>query len=561
MSAIKGKYSHTHINDKHTDILRMAWELVFDAASVPQILDNSLMLRGYLVQAEKDTWTTPSYLLPRLTMPRRLRQKTPSARAGFASTPGLQALHDEALWELTALSEDARRKHVHWVHVRTHDSTQVQPDAFSREAIYNHLVMCYRQAYPEVANESGCIVMFGLVAKEKHAASTREEMRAEHNHIPLYCSKAHYWNKVAKISLERYNVKMHATCHDGYASMYAYLKEPSSKKPLSELDGEAWLSPQHPRGDLLRRLLETGARTSAATRSRSTANTQNQAKSAKRFRATEFFGLAKSTGFRTAAEVQNKACADAEAGDARLAEACTSLGTQKVQEHLDAAWAVLDAPGRVLRSSQTLMEKLQHAAGELPCRCGGVWPGGAAFVLQNNGEDVNLFCADVLRALTMGARRGTNLALVGGPGMGKSMLFESMDLIFKVMGKPEFRSTFPLVGMIDAEILVWQDFTYHPETLAFDDLLNLLVGESVNVRKPGAGSAPHRNAAPMFYTASSPIRTLTGTMQTTISLNSAMNERFKIRQWQNPLPLQVRRPDFPRCGRCSAKFYLENGRS
>ena len=74
-------------------------------------------------------------------MPRRLRQKTPSARAGFASTPGLQALHDEALWELTALSEDARRKHVHWVHVRTHDSTQVQPDAFSREAIYIHLVM------------------------------------------------------------------------------------------------------------------------------------------------------------------------------------------------------------------------------------------------------------------------------------------------------------------------------------------------------------------------------------------------------------------------------------
>ena len=37
------------------------------------------------------------------------------------------------------------------------------------------------------------------------------------------------------------------------------MKESSNKKPLSELDHELYLSPDHPRGDVLRRLLEAGA--------------------------------------------------------------------------------------------------------------------------------------------------------------------------------------------------------------------------------------------------------------------------------------------------------------
>jgi hypothetical protein len=43
-----------------------------------------------------------------------------------------------------------------------------------------------------------------------------------------------------------------------------------------------------------------------------------------------------------------------------------------------------------------------------------------------------------------------------------------------------------------------------------------------------------------------------------LALNLAMQERFNIRVWQIPLPMESRRPDFPRCGCCFSRFVLEN---
>ena len=78
-------------------------------------------------------------------------------------------MQDEAWSEVNALSEDARRKHVHWVHVRTHDENHKQPDSFIRQGFWEHMCRVYKDAYPETANqETNSILMFGLVAKERH---------------------------------------------------------------------------------------------------------------------------------------------------------------------------------------------------------------------------------------------------------------------------------------------------------------------------------------------------------------------------------------------------------
>ena len=116
---------------------------------------------------------------------RRLRQKQ-AAPARYPAPPGadyappppgaayvppaaaLAALADEAWSELTALSDDARRKHVHWVHVRTHDASHRQPESFTRERFWRHLERVYRDVYPSAANKTGSILMFGAVAKERH---------------------------------------------------------------------------------------------------------------------------------------------------------------------------------------------------------------------------------------------------------------------------------------------------------------------------------------------------------------------------------------------------------
>ena len=58
-----------------------------------------------------------------------------------------------------------------------------------------------------LAESRGSILMFGAVAKERHAESTDEASRAEHHHAPCYCSTRHYWNRVAQHSLEHHHVK------------------------------------------------------------------------------------------------------------------------------------------------------------------------------------------------------------------------------------------------------------------------------------------------------------------------------------------------------------------
>ena len=134
---------------------------------------------------------------------RRMRGK----QTPFVNPMIMMAVADEAWSELTALSADARRKHVHWTHVRTNDPSLVQPSALTREEFYLHLVRVYKEAYPEPANKTGSILLFAAVAKEHHAESSQSELREEHHHGPTYTSKQHYWNVVAKLSLEKYKIK------------------------------------------------------------------------------------------------------------------------------------------------------------------------------------------------------------------------------------------------------------------------------------------------------------------------------------------------------------------
>ena len=55
---------------------------------------------------------------------RRLRDKQPTPAYYALPAPAFAALADEAWLELMSLSDDARRKHMHYVHVRTNNPDQ-----------------------------------------------------------------------------------------------------------------------------------------------------------------------------------------------------------------------------------------------------------------------------------------------------------------------------------------------------------------------------------------------------------------------------------------------------
>ena len=181
-------------------------------------------------------------------------------------------------------------------------------------------------------------------------------------------------------------------------------------------------------------------------------------------------------------------------------------------------------------------------------------------MLRWQNEDLHQFGHDVFKALALGAKRGVNMAILGGPGMGKSMVFESLDEIYNVCGKPQRDSSFPFEGILEADVLLWQEFTYARRICAFEDLLSLLVGERFGVRCCGAKPVQHRNTAPMFYTARGPLTYRSDDVQEMIQYTQAVAERFKTRVWAHPIPMEDRLPDFPRCGPCFSKFILQHER-
>ena len=487
------------------------------------------------------------------------RKQVPPA-AYIAPAPVLAALTDEAWSELTSLSEDARRKHVHWVHVRTDNPAHKQPDSFTREGFWRHLERVYRDVYPSVSTRSGSILLFGVVAKEKHAHSDKGPERAEHHHAACYASEKHYWKAVARRSLEL-GVKLHAAPHDGYSTMYTYIRHPTTKKPIAELDHSPWHSEDHPQGNELAKLLELGFQATRWLQKRrrvsSSMDGDNLAEPAPRFRASDLYQLVCKAELRTVAQLRLHAHQQAAVGKHGLAEFCTTHREDELAQFISGAWAVHDAPRAALLAVSDRVAKLRDAA-TWTCMCEGRWAGGVQFILNYHGENIGVFCKDMLTALTIGAARGVNLAVVGPPGCGKSTLFESLCLIYKTGAKPERDNSFALAGLLDAEVLLWQEFSWDKKMCAFEDLLQVMVGEEVGIRVPYAKPVKHSNKAPMFYTAWAPLNMKSHDFAKMTCLNQAMTERFKTRSWVRPLPTQGRMPKYPHCACCFSKFVLEN---
>ena len=243
------------------------------------------------------------------------------------------------------------------------------------------MVKVYAEAYPEPANPTKSILLFGAVAKEQKGA--------EHHHMPAYTSKRHYWSKVAKLSHEKYNVKLNAVAHDGYYTMFRYIKDKSAHKPLAELDQEVWLSPLHPRGVALTKLLEVGA-TFAHARSSKRKSTADSAigGGSKRFRASDVFDLVTSKGIQSVVEMHALAFGGVADGDKRLAIFCTTAGNDKLEQLIRSANQIADAPSLLALRKSTRMDLLFKASVSLPCVCNGIWIPGAERVLHNNNEDV-----------------------------------------------------------------------------------------------------------------------------------------------------------------------------
>ena len=261
----------------------------------------------------------------------------------------------------------------------------------------------------------------------------------------------------------------------------------------------------------------------------------------------------------TVTALRAHAMEEAKAGRSALAEYCTRQDA-KLEDVLQGAWAVLGAAAELVAESKSLMDKLVDASVNLPCECGGRWAPGAAEHLRRNGIPVGAFCGAVLQALRIGAGRGSNVALIGEGGCGKSTLLEPLEKIFSCAPKPEEGSTFPLASLLGYDIMLWQDYEHDEKSVRFTDLLSWFMREGVGARRPGVVNKKVKNTAPCFYSGRSRMELLPSKkhpVHVCQKYNGMMDERFCTFEFKIPMLKHEHQINFPMCGHCAAKFYLQ----
>ena len=488
---------------------------------------------------------------------KRLRGKQPADDAHAATYAGLATAEELAHPGMKFAATTVRRKHVHWTHGRSNNPVHVQPSAFNKQEFWAHLCKVYKEVYPDPTSPTGSILAFGVTAKEFYA-TTPPGLCPTHKHTASFSTEQHYWNKVAKHSLQQYRVKLNAVAHDSYRSMFEYLRQPSDKKPLHTLDAEPYFSKYHPKDADLATLLVSCGKAAGLNASKRVGGVGSGAPRSARERAPRLFDVIRANGLRTVTALQAHAEKEATEGRIALAELCTKHSV-KLRGYLKGALAVLDAPLRLAEEGMTRMDKLRRAAAEVSCVCGGAWQPGARYILNLNGIDVEEFCVAVCRALHLGARRMVNVGCVGAAGCGKSTLLEPFEFVFETLEKPQKGSTFPLCNLPGCDVILWQDYDHDEETVSFTDLLSLFVGESVGLRTPGEPNQKFRNKAPLFYSGRVPMLCSRRDKDAEATLNGMMDERFELFRFTVPLPKRERKADWVHCAKCCAEFYLRGG--
>ena len=401
---------------------------------------------------------------PMAELPAGAVAEEPAAPGAEAPAVAAEVAAAALLWEsqLPVLADGARRRHMHYTHVRTFNPHDTQPNELTREQFWNHLTKCYLEAYPLPSSPTGTILQFGIVVKELHHQDPSEIMRDEHHHAATMSSTQHYWRRVKAISA-KYHVQLNAVAHDHYSTMYEYVTVASQKKPGAEIDSRPFLSPLHPVGDALEAVLQQGHRLREAR----AAQAGDEGDPALRSQYATVFNWVVDHHLRGAAgaiQLQADAVEQVGLGDPRLLE-FVKRHPQDLEDQVAFCWVLHDAPNRLKRLDIPRAELLLTAATEplARCRngelkCATLYEG----ILLRQGVGTFGFRHHVFRALTAGRQKGNALMIVGPGDSGKTTVTSPAAEIFKAMPTPQSDTFCPLERIRGHELLLWQDLRYNP---------------------------------------------------------------------------------------------------
>ena len=274
--------------------------------------------------------------------------------------------------------------------------SRARPES-TREEVFSRVLASYEA--------TGLVVTKAACFRERHLASKSDFEREMHYHIVVETASRARWRGIARhLASGDPPMSMHCTLlgtgRSTYWTGFGYCFQPSSKKPLADLDGEHLMTAGHP--DIPRRLLQSRRQD-------------------KRLRAGDVAKVVFAHKLRTLDEMHLYANRQLQAGDDRWLQLCMTTPATKLTAQLDAVWKVHEAPARLARQAMTHREVLE-AAGSRSCTCGGRAAAGWERILSNNNISIDDYKRSVLNMLDKQGGKGANHYYHGVASSGKTAL-------------------------------------------------------------------------------------------------------------------------------------------
>jgi hypothetical protein len=102
----------------------------------------------------------------------------------------LAAISDEGWSELIALEPNLKRKHMHWCHVRTYDLQHRQPDSFTPQELWKHILKVYKVHHFSRKFFGNAINLIGLIIA-KLSANMRDRKQIQKFFLQSHQKLAH----------------------------------------------------------------------------------------------------------------------------------------------------------------------------------------------------------------------------------------------------------------------------------------------------------------------------------------------------------------------------------
>ena len=385
-----------------------------------------------------------------------------------------------------------------------------------------------------------------------------------HYHMIVKLSGSRRWNSVFNHMYENHNVAVNfSSQHCGYNAGYKYV---CKNKPIETV----LHSPGHPNlqeigSPATKKAMRAFSRKRQSAKQESTTPDQphmSKSKKRKRLSNGQVSSFLVENNIHRIKELQAAAKQRLDNGESDLNEFVLNKSPKQLNDLISMTWEIHTAPAVLERENQTRMEVLRTFL-QKGCvdNCGGRWLENAKEVLRNNSINLYTFADAIRRCIREGRKKGFNIMLVGPFNCAKSFLLNPLELMYKAFMNPA-SGKYAFVGMDLCEVAILNDFRFSAEQIAWNDLLNLLEGQTTHLPRPKNLYANdmeiHRtNTIPIFATSKSDVEYIGPYNQSDKGEDGMMACRWTIFRFTHSIPQEeINRKKCDPCPHCFSKMVM-----